>query len=94
MVTHWHASTANGKTGCPTLSIIVHCTKSEPKMEYQRIYTELRTARLSFAQFMDFLGEIHALGLEKGRTTLAGSEQPAYFAAAPLEEALEYRANQ
>lgn len=63
-------------------------------MKYQHIYTELRTAKISFAQFMDFLSEIHALGVEKGSTVVVTSEQPFYFAAAPLEELLEYRVSQ
>lgn len=63
-------------------------------MEYQRIYTELRTAKMSFAMFMDFLAKIHALGVEKGAATAKGGEQPSFFAAAPLEEQLEYRARQ
>lgn len=60
-------------------------------MEYQRIYTDLRTAKISFAQFMDLLNEIHALGVEKGFAIVASGEQPSYFAPAPLEEVLEYR---
>lgn len=63
-------------------------------MNYQRVYTDLRTANMSFAQFMDFLAKIHALGVEKGAATLITKEQPAYFAAAPLGEQFEYRANQ
>jgi len=62
-------------------------------MEYQRIYTDLRTAKMSFAEFMDFLSEIHALGAEKGAATVVSNEQ-AYFAAAPLGEQFEYRACQ
>lgn len=49
---------------------------------------------MSFTQFMDILAEVHGLGLEKGATTVAGSEQPAHFAAAPLGEQFDYRANQ
>lgn len=63
-------------------------------MNYQAIYTDLRTAKMSFTQFMDILAEIHDLGIEKGATSVAGSEQPAYFAAAALGEQFEYRANQ
>ncbi|MDE2439416.1 MAG: hypothetical protein KGP14_00220 [Betaproteobacteria bacterium] len=63
-------------------------------MKYQHIYTDLRTAKMSFAQFMDFLGEIHSLGVEKGSAMAVSGEQPSYFTAAPLEEVLEYRAHQ
>ena len=63
-------------------------------MNYQAIYTDLRTAKMSFTQFMDVLAEVRGLGLEKGTATVAGSEQPAHFAAAPLGEQFDYRANQ
>lgn len=62
-------------------------------MNYQAIYTDLRTAKMSFTQFMDILAEIHALGIEKGAATAAGSEQPGHFAAAALGEQFEYRVN-
>lgn len=63
-------------------------------MNYQAIYTNLRTAKMSFSQFMNFLAEVHALGVEKGAVTVVGSEQADCFAAAPLGEQFDYRANQ
>lgn len=63
-------------------------------MEYQRIYTDLRTAKLSFADFMEFIGRIYDLGVEKGAVTVAADHTPACFAAAPLGEQHEYRARQ
>lgn len=63
-------------------------------MEYQRIYTDLRSAKLSFADFMDFVGQIYNLGVEKGAVTVAADDTAACFAAAPLGEQYEYRARQ
>lgn len=63
-------------------------------MEYQRIYTDLRTAKLSFTDFMDFVSQIYNLGVEKGSVTVASEDTPACFAAAPLGEQFEYRARQ
>ena len=60
-------------------------------MKYQRIYTDLRTAKLSFADFMDFLSHIYKLGVEKGSATVASDSPPARFAAAPPSEQYEYR---
>lgn len=34
--------------------------------EYMRIYTELRTAKMSFHQFMDFAGAVYAQGHQNG----------------------------
>lgn len=61
-------------------------------MEYQRIYTDLRTAQMSFAEFMDFLGKIHNLGVEKGATTITTEDTPSFFAAAPLASNLNIAA--
>lgn len=63
-------------------------------MEYQRIYTDLRTAKLSFTDFMDFVSQIYNLGIEKGSVTVASEDTPPCFAAAPLGEQYEYRARQ
>lgn len=63
-------------------------------MEYQRIYTDLRTAKLSFADFMEFVSQIYDLGVEKGSVTVAADDSAACFAAAPLGEQYEYRARQ
>lgn len=63
-------------------------------MEYQRIYTDLRTAKMSFAEFMNVLTTVYNLGLEKGTTSVSAEQCPPYFAAAPLGEQFEYRANQ
>lgn len=63
-------------------------------MEYQRIYTDLRTAKMSFADFMAFIRRIYDLGVEKGSVSVAGERTPTCFAAAPLGEQYEYRARQ
>ncbi len=63
-------------------------------MEYQRTYTDLRTAQMSFAEFMAFLGKIYNLGVEKGASTVTTEDTPPFFAAAPLGEQFEYRCNQ
>lgn len=63
-------------------------------MEYQRIYTEIRSANMSFADFMQFVSQIYNLGHEKGAVTVARDEAAACFAAAPLGEQHEYRARQ
>jgi hypothetical protein len=63
-------------------------------MEHQRIYTDLRAAKLSFADFMEFVSQIYNLGVEKGSVTVAGDDSPACFAAAPLGEQYEYCARQ
>lgn len=63
-------------------------------MEYQRVYTNLRTAKMSFSEFMAFLGTIYDLGVEKGATKVSTDESPAYFAAVPLGEQFEYRTKQ
>lgn len=63
-------------------------------MEYQRIYADLRSAKLSFADFMEFISRIYNLGIEKGAVTVVGDNTPACFGAAPLGEQHEYRARQ
>lgn len=63
-------------------------------MEYQRIYTELRTAKLSFADFMDFVSHIYNLGVEKGSLSVASESSAARIAAAPPSEQYEYRPHQ
>lgn len=35
-------------------------------LEYMQKYTDLRTGKLSFKQFMDFANEVFCLGYEKG----------------------------
>lgn len=42
-------------------------------LEYMQKYTDLRTGKMSFNQFMEFANEVFALGYEKG----AVSPQPA-----------------
>lgn len=63
-------------------------------MNYQEIYTDLRTAKMSFTEFMDFLSTVYALGIEKSSVKTAAAEGPDYFAAAPLGEQFDYRAFQ
>lgn len=63
-------------------------------MEYQHIYTELRTAKMSFTEFMNFVSQVYELGLEKGAVTVASDDTYSCFAAAPLGEQFEYRACQ
>lgn len=63
-------------------------------MDYQQIYTDLRTAKMSFTEFMDFLATVYELGIEKASVTIAPVEIHDYFAAAPLGEQFEYRACQ
>ena len=63
-------------------------------MEYQQIYTDLRIAKMSFSDFMAFLGTIYDLGVENGKRSAATEEYPAYFAAVPLGEQFEYRSIQ
>ena len=63
-------------------------------MKYQQIYTDLRTAKMSFTEFMDFLSTVYELGAEKASVRIALVEGHDYFAAAPLGEQFEYRACQ
>lgn len=63
-------------------------------MEYQRIYTDLRTAKLSFADFMDLVRQIYNQGVEKGVLTVESDATSGCFIAAPLGEQFEYRARQ
>lgn len=63
-------------------------------MEYQRVYTDLRSAQMSFTEFMEFISQIYNLGVEKGAVTVTSDDTPACFAAAPLGEQYDYRARQ
>lgn len=96
VVTLRYTIDANSKLPPPTLAIMVHRTIAnlELTMDYQRIYTDLRTAKTSFADFMDFVRRIYDLGIEKGSVTVAKDSNAACFAAAPLGEQFEYRARQ
>lgn len=44
-------------------------------LEYMQKYTDIRTGKLSFNQFMEFTNEVFCLGYEKG--TISAQAQPA-----------------
>ena len=47
-------------------------------MEYQRIYTDLRLGKMSFADFMNVLGNAYSLGVETGVAEAEKSKQQQY----------------
>lgn len=61
--------------------------------EFMRIYTELRTAKMSFHQFMDFASALYAQGHQNGvaqANTRACLERAARTSSEACPQRLEY----